>query len=185
MIDPSWRPPVLKTERLTLRPLEERDAPAVFAYASNPNVTRYTLFDTHRTIADAFAFAGDYARNSYLEGAPAPLAVVLNETDALIGTIGCRWASLPNRCMELGYAVGERYWNRGYGTEAARALIANVFASYEVERVQAHHMTGNEASGCVMRKLGMTKEGVIRSALLHRGRFVDMHVYSVLRGEWT
>lgn len=184
MIDPNWRPPVLETERLTLRPLDERDAPAVFEYASNPNVTRYTLFDTHRTIDDALAFVGEYARGSYLEGVPAPLGVILKKTGALIGTIGCRWASVPNRCMELGYAIGEAYWKRGYVTEAARALIAHVFAAYEVERVQAHHMTGNEASGRVMEKLGMTREGTFRSAVLRGGAFVDLHAYSVLRGEW-
>ena len=97
-IDSSPSPPSppqeLRTERLCLRSLDERDAPAVFEYASNPNVTRYTLFETHSTIDDALAFVGEYARGSYLEGVPAPLGVILKETGALIGTIGCRWASV-------------------------------------------------------------------------------------------
>ena len=42
--------------RPLLRPFERSDAPDVFAYASNPNVARYTSWETHRTLADSEAF---------------------------------------------------------------------------------------------------------------------------------
>ncbi|MFO0808403.1 MAG: GNAT family N-acetyltransferase [Gemmataceae bacterium] len=184
MIDTNWRPPTLETDRLRLRPLTDEDAEAVFAYASNANVTRYTVFDAHRTIDDARTFVGPMAQGHYLERVPEPLGIVLKAEATLVGSLGCHWASQPNHCMELGYAIGEPWWNRGIATEAARALLAHTFATYEVERIQAHHMAGNEASGRVMRKLGMTHEGIHRSARLHRGTFVDIYSYAVLRKDW-
>jgi ribosomal-protein-alanine N-acetyltransferase len=69
--------------------------------------------------------------------------------------------------------------------EAARALLDYVFANTNVERVQAHSMAENVPSQRVMQKIGMRHEGRLRSALFHRGRFWDMEMYSILRGEWT
>jgi ribosomal-protein-alanine N-acetyltransferase len=169
---------------LRLRPFVESDAPALFEYTSNPNVTRFTFWEAHRSVVDTVAFVGPYALASYLEGVPEPLGLELKEIGRIVGAIGCRWASQKDRCMELGYWVAEPFWGRGLAVEASRALLGHVFANYDVERVQAHHMDGNDASGRVMLKLGMTFEGVHRRSLFHRGRFWDRHCYAVVRDEW-
>jgi len=102
----------------------------------------------------------------------------------VIGTIGCRWANRNNRCMEMGYALGEPHWGKGIIVESARGLLNVVFRDYEVERVQAHTFAENVASARVLEKLAFTFEGTHRSALFHRGRFWDLKMYSILRGEW-
>jgi [ribosomal protein S5]-alanine N-acetyltransferase len=185
VINPNWRPPVLQTPRLRLRPFEESDAAALFAIASNPNVTRYTLWDAHRTIDDTFVFLRDYAGASYLEGMPDPYALELVETGALAGATGAHWATQKNKCLEFGFWLAERLWGRGLAAEAGRALVTHLFASYDVERVQAHCFAENTASARVLEKLGLTYEGAHRSALFHRGRFWDLRMYAVLRGEWN
>jgi ribosomal-protein-alanine N-acetyltransferase len=184
MIDPVWRPPVIDTDRLRLRPFDVADAPALFRHARNPAVARYTLWDAHRTVDDSRMFVGDYASGRYLEGVPEPYAIELRESGELIGATGCYWATEKNRCMELGYWIAEPFWGRGLAAEAARALVGYVFVAYAVERVQAHFMEGNAASGRVLEKAGMRFEGVRRRALFHRGRFWDMHCYAALREEW-
>ncbi|HEY1379086.1 MAG TPA: GNAT family protein [Gemmataceae bacterium] len=184
MIDPLWRPPVLETDRLRLRPFEPADAPALFAIARNSNVTRFTTWDAHRTIDDSHIFLTDYVRSRYLEGLPDPYAIELKGDGVLIGAVGGSWASQPNRCMEFGYWLAEPFWGRGLAAEAARALVRHLFAAYPVERVQAHFIEGNAASGRVLEKAGLRFEGVRRHSLLHRGRFWDVHTYAVLRGEW-
>jgi ribosomal-protein-alanine N-acetyltransferase len=176
---------VLAGERLWLRPFDDADAPARFAHARNPNVTRFTLWDAHRALDDTAAFVGPYARSRYLEGVPEPLAIELRAEGGLVGAIGCYWASRKDRCMELGYWLAEPYWGRGLAAEAARTLVAHVFAHYPVQRVQAHHMDGNRASGRVLEKVGLSYEGTRRAALFHRDRFWDLHCYAVLRGEWA
>jgi ribosomal-protein-alanine N-acetyltransferase len=142
------------------------------------------LWDAHRSLNDTRAFVGDYARSRYLEGVPEPLGIELKAAGRLVGSLGCFWASRKDRCMELGYWVAEPYWGQGVAVEAARALLGHVFATYKVERVQAHYIEGNRASGRVLEKLGLAFEGVRRRALFHRGRFWDLHHYAVLRDEW-
>src|SRR5260221_10404862 len=179
-----WRPPRLETPRLILRGIEESDADAVFAYASSPTITRYTLWDSHKDMNDTIAFVRDYAMAGYLEKLPDPYAICLkSDPDRVIGTLGASWAKRTNRCMELGYVLSEAYHGQGIVPEAARAMLGHLFAAYEVERVQAHCMTPNVASARVMQKIGMTFEGTLRSSLFHRGAFWDMHMYSILRRE--
>jgi RimJ/RimL family protein N-acetyltransferase len=182
----AWLPPTLETERLILRPIAAADAPAVFLYASNPNLTRFTLFETHQTIDDARWFATDYARSRYASREPDPFGMVLkgDPVPTVIGALGAHWVSQPNGTMELGYAIAEPYWGRGLVAEACRALIRYVFTEYAVERLQARVIVGNDASERVLSKLAFTREGVLRSLVLRRGRHWDVAMYSLLRGEW-
>src|SRR5262249_45667242 len=162
--------PRLETPRLILRGIEESDADAVFAYASSPTITRYTLWDSHKDMNDTLAFVRDYATASYLEKLPDPYAVCLkSDPDRVIGTLGASWAKRINRTMELGFVLAESHHGRGIMSEAAKAMVAHLFAAYDVERVQAHCMTPNIASAKVMQKIGMTFEGTLRSYLFHRG----------------
>jgi ribosomal-protein-alanine N-acetyltransferase len=181
-----WAPPVLMTQRLVLRPVTAGDAPAIFLYASNPNLTRFTLFETHQTIDDSLWFATDYVRSRYASREPDPFGIVLkvDPVPTVIGSLGAHWVSQPNGTMEFGYAIAEPYWGRGLVAEASRALIRYVFTEYAVERLQARVIVGNEASERVLAKLGFAREGVLRSFILRRGRHWDVAMYSLLRGEW-
>jgi ribosomal-protein-alanine N-acetyltransferase len=185
MMPPDWRPPALTTDRLVLRPFEEADAPALFPYAANPHVTRYTLWEHHKTLDDTLVFVRDYARSRYLEGAPEPYAITLKDDPAgrPIGAAGCFWASRPNGTMELGYWLAEPYWGRGLTAEACRAVVSLAFESCRPERVQARVIAGNEPSRRVLDKLGFRHEGTLRSALFRHGRYEDVLYYSVLRSE--
>jgi len=180
-----WTPPTLETERLILRPVTPDDAQAVFDYASNPNVTRFTIFETHRTIDDSRWFVIDNVRSRYSAQEPDPLAITLKtEPERMIGALGAHWASQPNGTMEMGYAIGEPYWGLGIVVEAARALMRLVFTEYAVERLQARVIAGNDASERVLAKLGFTREGTLRSTLFRRGAWHDLIMYSLLRREW-
>lgn len=181
----AWRPPTLETERLYLRALDETDADAVFAYAGNPNMTNYTLWETHRTLEDSLLFVRDYAMSRYCERVPEPLGMTLRERpDWVIGSMGCFWVSKPNAIMELGYAIGEPYWGQGLVVEAARVLLDHTFTEYPVERMQARVIVENRASHRVLQKLGFVYEGSQRASLFRRGKFWDVAYYSVLRAEW-
>jgi [ribosomal protein S5]-alanine N-acetyltransferase len=182
--DPNWRPPVLVGPRVTLRPLVEDDADSLFAAAGNPNVTRFTLWEAHRSRDDSLTFLRTYVPEHYRDGVPDPLGIVLQENGPVLGCVGCHWASEKNRAMEFGYWIAEPFWRRGFVIEAARLLIDYVFANYDVERVQAHCFAENAPSARALEKLGLTFEGTHRSALFHRGRFWDLKMYAVLRGDW-
>jgi ribosomal-protein-alanine N-acetyltransferase len=175
---------VIETRRLRLRPFDLTDAPALFRLASIPAVTRFTTWNAHRTVKDGQAFITDYALPRYWEGVPDPFAITLKEEGELIGATGARWATKENHCFEFGYWLGEQFWGRGFATEAGRALVGHLFANFPVERVQAHYIEGNTASGRVLEKIGLRLEGVRRRALYRRDRFWDLHCYAVLRDQW-
>lgn len=185
MMPPDWRPPTLTTARLTLRPFEEADAEPLFEHAKNPNVTRFTLWEHHKTVAETLTFVGDYARLRYREGVAEPYAITLTPEVAPVGACGCFWASQPNHAMELGYWVAEPFWGRGIAVEASRAVVALAFREFRPERIQARVIVGNVASCRVLEKLGFRYEGTLRSSLLRRGKFEDVMIYSVLRTEWA
>jgi len=181
----NWKPPILETPRLKVRGLVDADVEAVFEYSSNPNMTPYTLWDTHISLNDSVSFIREYARSRYREKVPEPLALVLKDDprDWVIGTVGCFWVSKPYGTMELGYAIGEKHWNKGYATEAARVMLAHAFTTYAIERVQARCVVENVSSARVMEKVGMKYEGTMRRSLFRRGRYWDLRYYSILRDE--
>jgi ribosomal-protein-alanine N-acetyltransferase len=185
MMPPDWRPPVLTTERLTLRPFVEADAGPLFVHASNPNATRFTLWEHHKTIDETLAFVRDYALCRYREGVAEPYAITLTPDLANpIGSCGCFWSSQPNKAMELGYWIAEPYWGRGLAPEACRALLEFAFGEFQPERIQARVISGNVASTRVLAKLGFHYEGTLRRALLRRGVQEDVLIFALLRDEW-
>jgi ribosomal-protein-alanine N-acetyltransferase len=112
LADVAWRPPRIATDRVVLRGFEDGDAGAVFAYASDPEVARYMLWDCHRTLADTHAFfamtAGDYQRHAL------SYALALRSApDVVIGGTSLLWRSEAHGTMELGYVLARPYWGQG------------------------------------------------------------------------
>jgi ribosomal-protein-alanine N-acetyltransferase len=181
----SWLPPTLQTPRLLLRPITEDDHASIFAYAKNPAVARYTLFNAHQSIGDTEDFVKQIARANYLQRILDPLGICIIEQPAtVIGTAGVRWVSMANRTMDLGYVLAQEHWGKGYAVEACRALLDYAFTHYPVERIQASVFGPNVASVRVMEKLGATREGTMRRAVIKGGESFDLHLFSVLRSEW-
>lgn len=187
MLNLDWRPPAMETTRLLLRPLVVEDAADLFLCCSNPNMTRFTLWDAHETIADTLSFIENYAISRYMNREPDPIGIVLKDdpTHSVIGSVGCNWVSKKDGVMELGYSLAEPYWGRGLIVEAARALLEFAFSEYQVERIQARVIEGNFASVAVVEKLGMKFEGTHRSLVDLRSHRVDVGYYAMLRGDRT
>lgn len=174
-----WQPPTLETSRLILRPLKLSDAESIFDYAKNPTISKYTLWEAHKTVDESLGYIKDYAFNYYSKGSPEPLGIVLKECpEKVIGTVGCFWVSQNNRCMELAYALSEKHWGQGIMVEAATAMMDYCFKEFKLKRIQAHYKSENTQSGRVMEKIGMLYEGNLKSAKFHRDRFWDMIVYA-------
>ncbi len=175
--------PTLTTSRLLLRPFRFEDARAVQRLAGERDVAATTLNIPH-PYEDGMAEAWIATHEEDLHrGRALTLAIVLKESGTLIGAI-CLHLDHRNFLGELGYWVGKPYWNLGYCTEAATAMVAYAFRTLGLNRVQARHFASNPASGRVMKKIGMRYEGTLRQALFHWGRFEDTAIYAILREEW-
>ncbi len=84
---------------------------------------------------------------------------------------------------ELGYWLGEEFWNRGIMTAAIKAFIPHCFRAYALERIHAHVFEYNVASGRVLEKAGFVLEGRLRKAAMKDGVVIDMLLYAKLRAE--
>jgi [ribosomal protein S5]-alanine N-acetyltransferase len=174
--------PTLATERLILRPLRPGDAADVQRLAGSRAVADTALHVPHPFgdgVAEAW-IASDPVR--YEEGRSVVFAVTLRSHGALVGAIGLSGIA-PNHRAELGYWIGEPFWGRGYATEAARPVLAYAFERLSLIRVHANHLARNPASGRVLSKIGMRREGVLRRHVRHLGALEDVVLHACLADE--
>jgi RimJ/RimL family protein N-acetyltransferase len=175
--------PTLNTARLTLRPFVLADAPIVHELAGDWSVADTTLTVPHpypRGAAEEWISSHSPA---FLASEQVVCAVQVRGTGCLIGTVGLRLH--PGRDSgELAYWVGAPYRSQGYCTEASVALVQHAFTALKLNRVHASHFARNAASGRVLIKLGMQREGLLRQHVKRWGRYEDLVVYGLLRDEW-
>ena len=174
--------PTLVTPRLILREVTLADAPDIFAYGSDPEVARTSVWEVHTTLEDAEAFIR-FARNHYAAGEAGPWGLVERASGRMIGTCSLVLATHHFR-GEIGYALARTYWGQGLATEAAGAVVRYGFTALGLHRIEARCRDDNPASERVMQKLGMTYEGTLRECAWIKGGFVTTKVYSLLRHEW-
>lgn len=175
--------PCLSTGRLILRPFTLADAPDVQHLAGDAAIAATTLNIPH-PYEDGMA--EDWIRSHralFEDDGEVVYAVILRETDELVGAISLLEIDHRHRRAELGYWVGKPFWNQGYATEAALALIAHGFDAMSLNRIQATHLVRNPASGRVMQKAGMSYEGKLRQYVLGRSGFEDLELYAIVRSD--
>jgi RimJ/RimL family protein N-acetyltransferase len=189
------RQPTLETARLRLRPFRMTDAADVRRLAGDRAVADTTLNVPH-PYEDGFAeqWIGNH-RDWFERGQQAVFAVILKASPAgareprhlsaakLIGAVGLLIDPQDQRA-ELGYWIGKPYWNQGYCTEAARAVIGFAFEQLGLNRIFAHHFLRNPASGRVLQKLGLSHEGRLRQHVRKWDAFEDLELYAVLKEQW-
>jgi len=180
---PTMEQPLLRTPRLLLRPFALADAADVQRLAGAPEVAD-TLLNMPHPYEDGMAeqWIATHAAQ-YAQGVNVVYAVVLQDGNALAGAVSMG-ITPRHRRAELAYWLGLPYWNRGYMTEAAGALLGFGFGTLGLHRVTATHFTRNPASGRVMQKLGMVREGTFREHFLKGDTFEDLEMYGLLAADW-
>ncbi len=176
--------PILEPERLRLRPLTIEDAPVVREIAG-----RREIADT--TISIPHPYTEENARNwivtqaeAFVQGTAIVFAIELKRPRQMIGAVGLRDIDTEHLQAELGFWIGVPWWSNGYATEAARAVICYGFGQLGLNRIYAHHMVRNPASGRVLEKIGMTREGLLRQRVRKWGVFEDVILLAILREDW-
>ena len=175
--------PDIETDRLLIRRLNIHDAPAMYSYMQRPEVAEHVLWEAHTSISDTKAYIR-YMLRKYRLGEPASWGIEWKESGEVIGTIGYMWHNSEHSSVELGYSLNNEYWNHGIMTEALQAVIDYTFRIKMLNRIEAQHETRNPASGRVMQKCGMAKEGTLRSRLCNKGEYVDVDLYAILRSDY-
>ncbi len=171
----------LKTERLILRKFMKSDYKDIFKWASNPKVTRYLSYPTHKSLEDSNRIARLWEESAKKDD-NYNWAIVYK--DKVIGNI-C--VVSHDNLWEAGMAwqIDATCWNQGIMTEAATAVFDFLFNEVGFHRIYSGHDTRNPASGKVMEKLGMKKEGLFRQFYYKVGFGTgDSQKYAILKEEW-
>lgn len=162
--------------RVVLRRFRDSDAQAIVDYGSDPETLRYLVWPgAFTTDAALDAIQGYFAQN------PGSFAITIG--DKCIGSVDL-WIDVPNEKGVFGYVLHRDYWNRGYMSETLALILQTAFETLELNRVEATHYAGNPASGRVMEKCGLRREGLGRREVKVKGIFHDVMHYALLREDW-
>ena len=175
--------PDLSTDRLLLRKIKLNDAPDMYEYSKDADVTKYLLWDPHPNVEHTRNYI-DYLQDRYRDGKYYDWAIVLKSSGKMIGTCGFSAINAEHRSAEVGYVLNPAFRGQGYAGEALSAVLEFAFRRMQLNRVEAKCVAENESSERVMQKVGMTFEGIARSALFIKGQYRDIKIYSLLRTEY-
>lgn len=172
--------PILETERLILRPFGNADAADVMRLAGDRAIADTTMNIPHPYKEGMAEEWISTHQEVFGKDQGVTFAITRKLDGALVGAIGLM-GMVKGHQAELGYWIGKPYWKQGYCTEAGRILLRYAFSDLGLMRVHACHLTRNPASGRVMQKLGMLKEGCRRQHVKKWDKLEDIELYGVLK----
>ena len=169
---------ILETQRLKLRPIRADDAEAVASYSTKPDFIRFLPLPP-QTVESA----ANYVERVVAGGQPDSnndwiFAIQLGEAPRLVGTIRVGIREPAHRQGDVGYAMHQDHWGKGYTSEALGRILSFGFEELSLERIWATADLRNVASWRVMEKAGMQREGLMRHHRLMRGAWRDSVLYA-------
>jgi RimJ/RimL family protein N-acetyltransferase len=177
------RRPIIRGEQVYLRPTERDDVPTFVRWFNDADVLRnLAMFAPMSDAAEAAWFDRMLAAQGSTDY---HFVICLLADDRAIGTIGLHDISWKDGTADFGIAIGEKgEWNKGYGTDALRAISDFGFGALRLERIGLFVYEGNDGARRAYEKAGFLHEGTLRRAHFARGKHHDVHVMSLLRSEW-
>jgi len=179
----------LRTERLLLRPFTPADVEDVLEYINRPEWAEFQVnippVPVSRKYAEELLAIFSNPAAWVKTGIFRIFAIVFE--GKVIGEIVLNLRQHDDReseRVELAYTLAYQHWGKGLTTEAARAVIDWAFQNYNFNRIYAWSDPRNIGSWRVMEKLGMKREGLLRSHMKWNGEFRDQVYYGILRSEW-
>ena len=166
------------TERLILRKFALKDAEDIVEYGSDAETMEYLVWEGLNTIEEARAAIYDYywSRNGIW-------AIEHAQSGKVIGAIDLRLDQQHDKAG-FGYVLNRKFWNMGYATEALKAVLRVCFEELGLNRVESQHYAENPASGRVMEKAGMKREGCLVQSEKIKGVFRDCVRYGIVRSDY-
>lgn len=170
---------IIETERLKLRLVTPNDFPKVVEYCSDPELSKYMIYLPYPyTLEDAISWYNNQ-QESLKKDTMYTYGIELKETGEFIGVISLS-NNQRNNNGEIGYWLGKKYWNKGYMSEATKAIIEFAFQIKNMHKVYARCFSENIASAKVMQKNGLTFEGSLKDHIYKDGKYHDLLIYGLI-----
>ncbi len=168
--------PVLETKRLTLRAPRHEDVKTIALLANDRRVAENTARIPHPYgAADAEQFVASVNKRD------GEVCFAITHGGTLIGACGI---DPREGAPEIGYWLGARYWDRGFATEAVRAVIDYAFGELQHDALQAGARVSNPASRRVLEKCAFQWTGVRLTRIRAINSAAPVDRFRLDRGLW-
>lgn len=185
MIDPATLlpdPPILKSARLTLRPLRDGDGDSLFDVFSDPLAMRWWSSPPHASPRETEEMLLK-ARAAFAAGDGVEWAIALAGDDRAVGKLGhWRWQRAHSR-SEIGFILRRDLWRRGLAVEALATALDWGFRGLELHSVEAQLDADNLPSQRTLERVGFRREGQLRESYFDGRMFRDTLIYGLLRAD--
>jgi len=178
----------LTTKRLILRPLKNSDAKSIAENINDIDVTKwllvvpypYKLKDAKDWVKHNKEKWKKRKKEDYTFG------IEFKEEKKIIGGIGIHKIDKFQGKADVGYWLGKKYWNKGYGSEALKAILDFAFRKLKLRRIEAGVFVGNPSSGRLLEKFGAKREGLKSKACGCKAdnKIKDEYFYGLLKEEY-
>ena len=169
---------MIELGNITLRSWQEKDIKSLSRNANNKKI-----WDMLR---DEFPFpytelaAKQWITIANKNSPKTNFAIIYKE--AAIGGIGVEIQSdVYRKNAEIGYWLGERYWNKGISTKALKTMVHYTFEKFDINRIFAHVFESNIASIRVLHKCGFLEEACLKKSIIKNNKIQDCYIYSTLK----
>ena len=178
-----WRQalPVLEGSRVTLRELRLKDAPSLLAMLTTEEVSRF--ISPPPTTVEGFERFIAWTHRGRAAGNYLCFAVVPHGLDTAIGIFQVRQLDPGFSTAEWGFAIGSEFWGSGIFVDGAALVLDFAFDVVGARRLEARAAVANGRGNGALRKIGATKEGVLRKSFLRNGEYMDQALWTILADE--
>lgn len=180
MVSARGKTPVLRSERLLMRAVCDKDVDDVFEIYSDEKALQYFAreplrdrAEAERMVAENFAWDEDPAARFW--------AVCLADSDRMIGSFTLFHISESNRRAEIGYILNRAFWGQGYASEALKRMIEFCFDDLNLARLEADVDPENAGSLKLLDRHGFEREGYLRRRWLIRGTWYDSVMFGLVK----
>jgi RimJ/RimL family protein N-acetyltransferase len=161
---------------INLRSFNELDQEQLTLLANNSDIAKHMMnvFPHPYTLEDAKKFITMAMSHS-------PRRISAIEVDGILaGAIGIHpKEDVDCKNAELGYWLGEPFWNKGITSEAIALAIRYAFSTFEINRIYARTFGNNKASQKVLVKNGFVLEAKFEKTIFKLGAYEDDLIYAI------
>ncbi len=170
----SYTSSMLQHENIILRSLTDEDAPALAQLANNRKIWDNVrdMLPHPYTIDDAFFFINLIKKEN------PQVSFAIEYKGAFSGMIGLvPQKDVYRKTAEIGYWLGEPFWNKGIATTAVKLITDYGFDELSFIRIHTGIFEYNTASMKVLEKNGYVKDGIFKKSIFKNGKYWDEHRY--------
>jgi RimJ/RimL family protein N-acetyltransferase len=175
--------PMLRGERVWLGATDKEHIVADGAWLSDAEIGHFMGIKSPISRDGATRFAEEFMAQAGKTVFPFNISLLAD--DRRIGGAVLRDVDRENGSAEVAIFIGDRrLLGQGLGTDALNCLVDFGFGELRLERIYLHVFDYNERARRSYEKAGFQTDAILRHARFHRGVHHDVHVMSILRGQW-